>query len=193
MENDLVVGAAFSRQPRTLAVSTGHAFAGRSFVQAEELSGCELIGVDSPASARWRAAVAPAATPRGRPIGAGPRVGTLQEGLPLAAGRGAMLLCEPTAEYHGRRALTFVPVTGLPDSTLGLVWHRDHETARVRAFARALAETGPIEEHPDGWRSRGAARVGRGLRRGMSRAKAVREPAARLRRMRPPRRTRPGR
>ncbi|MGI5158119.1 LysR family transcriptional regulator [Microbispora sp. CA-102843] len=147
LEDDLVVGAVFSRQPQTLAVSTGHAFAGRSFVQAEELAGCELIGVDRPAPAYWRAAVAPAVTPRGRPIGAGPRVGTLQEGLTLvAAGRGGMLLCGPTAEYHGRRALTFVPVTGLRDSTLGLVWHRDHETARVRAFARALAETGPVED-----------------------------------------------
>ncbi|OPG01480.1 LysR family transcriptional regulator [Microbispora sp. GKU 823] len=151
LEDDLVVGAVFSRQPQTLAVSAGHAFASHSFLQAEELAGCELIGVDSPAPAYWRSAVAPAATPQGRPIGTGPRVGTLQEALTLvAAGRGAMLLCEPTAEYHGRRALTFVPVTGLPDSTLGLVWHRDRETARVRAFARALAEAGPIEEHPAG-------------------------------------------
>ncbi|MBB2741309.1 UNVERIFIED_ORG: DNA-binding transcriptional LysR family regulator [Microbispora rosea subsp. rosea] len=95
VEDDPVVGAVFSRQPQTLAVSTGHAFAGRPFVQAEEVAGCELIGVDSPAPAYWRAAVAPAATPQGRPIGAGPRVGTLQEGLTLAAaGRGAMLLCE---------------------------------------------------------------------------------------------------
>ncbi|HET6855683.1 MAG TPA: LysR family transcriptional regulator, partial [Streptomyces sp.] len=66
---------------------------------------------------------------------------TLQEGLTLvAAGRGAMLLCGPTAEYHGRKDVVFVPVDGLPDSVLGMVWHRDGETERVRAFARTLAE-----------------------------------------------------
>jgi hypothetical protein len=49
-----------------------------------------------------------------------------------------MLLCRPTADYHGRRDVTFVPVEGVPDSVLGMVWRRDAETERVRAFARAV-------------------------------------------------------
>lgn len=66
---------------------------------------------------------------------------TLQEGLAaVAAGRGGMLLCVPTAEYHRRRDITFVPVEGLPDSMLGLVWRRADETARIRAFGRAVEE-----------------------------------------------------
>lgn len=44
----------------------------------------------------------------------------------------------PTAEYHGRRDVTFVPVDGVPDSVLWMVWRRDTETERVRAFARAV-------------------------------------------------------
>lgn len=101
---------------------------------------CSLIGVHGAAPEYWRRAQAPAATPGGVPIATGPSVSTLQEGLALVqADRGAMLLCHPTADYYGRRAVTFVPVTGLQDSSLALVWHRHHETARTRAFSQALA------------------------------------------------------
>ena len=48
------------------------------------------------------------------------------------------LLCAPTVSYLGRRDITFVPVTGLPDSSLALVWHKDAETTRTRALAAAL-------------------------------------------------------
>ncbi|SHG96559.1 LysR family transcriptional regulator [Streptoalloteichus hindustanus] len=141
VEEDLVVGAVFSRQPQTLAVSARHPFARRSSISAEDLADCVLIGVDEPAPRYWRDAHAPAVTPAGRPIPAGPTVGTLQEGLTLAAAnRGAMLLCRPSAEYNRRAALAYVPITGLPDSALGITWCRDHETARVRAFAEVLAE-----------------------------------------------------
>ncbi|MEV0116003.1 LysR family transcriptional regulator [Streptomyces sp. NPDC050844] len=132
-EPDLVLGPLFSRQPQNVAVSVHHPFAGRELLSAAELTDTPLIAAAAPAPAYWREAHAPSAAPA-------PEVRTLQEGLTLvAAGRGAMLLCSPTAEYHGRRDVTFVPVEGLPDSVLGMVWHRDAETERVRAFARAVA------------------------------------------------------
>ncbi|MFK0289053.1 LysR family transcriptional regulator [Streptomyces sp. NPDC090442] len=135
-ESDLVLGPVFSAQQQTVALSVRHPLASRASVSAEELAGLPLIAPDGPAPVYWRTAHAPASTPGGRPIPAGPRVSTLQEGLTLtAAGRGGMLLCRPTAEYHGRRDVVFVPVTGLPDSALGLVHHAARETARVRAFA----------------------------------------------------------
>ncbi|MER7228514.1 LysR family transcriptional regulator, partial [Streptomyces rubradiris] len=81
-----------------------------------------------------RAARAPGALP-------GPAAGTLQEALSLAAaGRGALLLCRPTAAQHRRTDIAYVPVDGVPDSELALVWHRDAETETVREFARTLAE-----------------------------------------------------
>ncbi|MFI6641701.1 LysR family transcriptional regulator [Streptomyces sp. NPDC050504] len=143
-EPDLVLGPVFSRQPQTVAVSVRHPFAARTSVAAAELAAAPLISAAAPAPAYWRAAHAPSDAP-------GPTVRTLQEGLTLvAAERGAMLLCRPTAEYHGRRDVVFVPVEGVPDSVLGLVWHRDGETARVRAFARAVggAVPGPGAEAP---------------------------------------------
>jgi hypothetical protein len=61
----------------------------------------------------------------------------------IAAGRGGMLLCEPTAAYHRRRDVVDVAITGLPETALGLVWHQDHENARIRAFAAVVAQTVP--------------------------------------------------
>ncbi|MGP8300549.1 LysR family transcriptional regulator [Streptomyces inhibens] len=140
-EPDLTLGPVFSAQQQSLAVSVRHPLASRTAIAAEDLAGTPLISPDGPAPAYWRAAHAPATTPQGRPIPAGPKVSTLQEGLTLAAaGRGGMLLCRPTADYHGRRDIAFVPVTGLPDSVLGLVHHTARETARVRAFRTAVTE-----------------------------------------------------
>ncbi|MFC4050254.1 LysR family transcriptional regulator [Actinomadura syzygii] len=141
LEDDLVVGATFSREPQTVALSVRHPLAARESLSAEELAGCALVRVGGPAPAYWRESFSPSVTPGGRPIGAGPVVGSLQEGLALAAaGRALMLLCRATAQDHDRGAVTYVPVSGLPDSTLALVWRRDHETARVRAFASDLGE-----------------------------------------------------
>ncbi|GAA2801868.1 LysR family transcriptional regulator [Saccharopolyspora taberi] len=143
-EPDLVAGPVFSRSQQTLAVPAGHPLAGRGALSAEDLAECTLIGLAGPAPEYWRRATAPETTPGGLDVARGPRVCTLQEGLTLvAAGRGAMLLCQPTSAYHHRSTIRYVPVTGLPDSVLGPVWHRGHETARVRAFAQALAETAP--------------------------------------------------
>ncbi|MFH8792556.1 LysR family transcriptional regulator [Streptomyces sp. NPDC017941] len=135
-EPDLVLGPLFSRQQQTVAVSVRHPFAARASLTADDLADTPLISAAPPAPAYWRTAQAPSAVPA-------PAVRTLQEGLTLvAADRGAMLLCRPTAEYHGRQDVVFVPVRGVPDSVLGMVWHRDGETARVRALARAVAGAG---------------------------------------------------
>lgn len=140
-EPDLVLGPSFSRQRQTLAVSVRHPFAGRESLSAEELAQCPLVGPTGPAPRYWREFMAPPVTPGGRPVPRGPEVRTLQEGLTaVAAGRGAMLCCAPTALYHGRLDVSYVPVDGLPASTLGLVWRRAHETEGVRAFSRAVAE-----------------------------------------------------
>ncbi|GAA2436078.1 LysR family transcriptional regulator [Actinomadura vinacea] len=139
-EDDLLLGPAFSEQPQTVAVSTRHRFARREGLEAEELAGLPLIEMDGPAPRYWRRAQSPSTTPGGTPIPRGPVMSTLQEGMALvAAGRGGMLLCRSTAEQHrGRRGVTFVDVAGLAPSVLGLVRHRDRETAATRAFARAL-------------------------------------------------------
>ncbi|MER6715734.1 MULTISPECIES: LysR family transcriptional regulator [unclassified Streptomyces] len=135
-EPDLVLGPVFSRRPQTVAVARDHPFASRAAVSAAEVAETPLVTAGPPAPAYWRGAHAPSAVP-------GPAVSTLQEGLTqVAAGRAGMLLCRPTASYHRREDVAFVPVEGVPESALGLVWHRDGESAAVRAFARTLATRG---------------------------------------------------
>ncbi|MGW2231246.1 LysR family transcriptional regulator [Streptomyces formicae] len=132
-EPDLVLGPVFSRQEQTVAVSVRHPLAACDSLTVADLERTTLIAATAPAPAYWRQAQAPSS-------GEALEVRTLQEGLTMvAAGRGAMLLCRPTASYHGRRDVVYVPVEGVPDSVLGMVWHRDGETERIRAFARALA------------------------------------------------------
>ncbi|MFH9660180.1 LysR family transcriptional regulator [Streptomyces sp. NPDC017248] len=139
-EPGLVLGPVFSRQQQYLAVSRRHPFAERAALDAEELAHSPLVGVAAPAPDYWREVQAPTRTPAGATVPRGPAVGTLQEGLSLvAANRGVMLLCHPTTEYHHRRDVAYVPVTGLPESALGLVWHGERENIRVRAFADAMA------------------------------------------------------
>ncbi|MFF4418740.1 LysR family transcriptional regulator [Streptosporangium sp. NPDC001559] len=139
-EPDLLAGPLFSREPMTLVVSGRHPFAGRESISAEELADCVLVDIAEPAPRYWRDLQVPAVTPGGRPVPRGPGVSTLQEALTLiAADRGAMLLCAPSARYHGRPDIAFVPVTGLPDSALTLIRHRDNETASLRALGDALA------------------------------------------------------
>ncbi|MFF5256542.1 LysR family transcriptional regulator [Streptomyces leeuwenhoekii] len=143
-EDDLVLGPLFSRQSQMLALPARHPYAARESISAEELADYPLIGIQDGAPDYWRRAQAPHRTPAGRPIPAGPRVNTLQEGLSLtAAERGAMLLCRSSAAYHGggRSSIAFVPVEGLPDSLLGLVLPRATSTPQARAFARILDET----------------------------------------------------
>lgn len=61
----------------------------------------------------------------------------------MAANRGGMLLCEPSAEYYNRSSVVFVPVTVLPASHIGLVWQRSRENARIRTFAETLTQVCP--------------------------------------------------
>ncbi|GAB3155036.1 LysR family transcriptional regulator [Microbispora hainanensis] len=150
-EPDLVSGAELNRCPVELGLSVRHPLALRKSIDAEELASLALIGLDEPAPRRWREHVAPSFTPSGRPIPKAATVATTQEGLTqVALNRGGMLLCQPSAEHHRRPDLAFVPVTGLPPSTLGLAWLRLRETAAIRAF-NDLA-TGPAR-----WRGTVAA------------------------------------
>ncbi|TCC37337.1 LysR family transcriptional regulator [Kribbella sindirgiensis] len=141
-EDDLVLGPVFSRQQQTLTVCTSHRLAARASIDAEELADETLIAIDGPAPRYWRQAQAPTQTPTGALIHRGPEVRTLQEGLSLiAAGRGGMLVCRSTAEHNRQwRGIVSVPISGLPESALGLVWRRGEDTPALKAFAGQLRD-----------------------------------------------------
>jgi len=138
-EDDLVLGPVFSRQQQTLTVCARHRLATRESIDAEELADEILIAISGPAPGYWRQAQAPTQTPSGALIHRGPEVRTLQEGLSLiAANRGGMLVCRPTAANNQRSGIVNIPINGLPDSALGLVWRRDEESPALKAFAEHL-------------------------------------------------------
>ncbi|GAA3194431.1 LysR family transcriptional regulator [Actinocorallia longicatena] len=134
-EPDLAAGEPLNSVPLKVALSPAHPMAGRPSLDAEDLAEIPLIGLSGPAPRRWRRLTAPEHTPAGRPIPSAGTASTSQEGLTqVALNRGAMLFCTPTAAYHGRSDVKFVPVTGLPPSSLGLIWCKATTTAAIRAF-----------------------------------------------------------
>jgi DNA-binding transcriptional LysR family regulator len=139
-EADLTLGLTFSRQPQVLALPTDHPLAVRGELGAEELTRVRLIPIGGSAPSYWRRVHSPRVTPKGRSIPQEGRAGTLQEALTLvASGRGAMLVCGATAEYNRRPDITYVPVTGMPESALGLVWRRDSQGTHLTQFADVLS------------------------------------------------------
>ncbi|WP_161631149.1 hypothetical protein [Nocardiopsis halophila] len=64
---------------------------------------------------------------------------TLQEALTrVASGRSGIPLCGATAEDDRRGDIAFVPVSGLADSALALVWPRGKGTAELQDLAPVL-------------------------------------------------------
>ncbi|GLZ81502.1 LysR family transcriptional regulator [Actinorhabdospora filicis] len=133
-EPDLVTTRPFSRAPFVLVVSNRHPLARKKIVGPEDLAGHPVIGMADPAPEYWWRYPWPEAAPTG------PRVRTYPEALAaVAAGRGAMLQCAPTAALHPRSDVTVVPTRELPESSLTLIWRRDAETVRLKAFAEAVS------------------------------------------------------
>lgn len=85
-----------------------------------------------------REAVSSADAARAVPVEPRP---TLQESLTLVgAGRGVAEVGAQTRRYSPRPDVVYVPISDAPPVRWCLTWHRDRETARVRAFGRAAAE-----------------------------------------------------
>lgn len=133
-EPDLATTPPFSRAPHVLLVSSRHPLARKEVVGPEDLAGQPVIGLAEPAPEYWWRYPWPETSPVAL------RVRTYPEAVTaVAAGRGAMLQCAPTAALHRRGDVAVVPTRGLPESSLSLIWRRDAATARLRAFAAAVS------------------------------------------------------
>lgn len=141
-EPELVTGLTFSRQTQMLAVSVDHPFGALEELTAEQLADVSLVPITGPAPEYWRRIHSPRATPGGAKIRTRGGANTVQEGLSqVASGQGGLILCAATAAYSQRADIRFVPVNGLPESALGLVWRADRESPRIRHFASAIEES----------------------------------------------------
>lgn len=138
-EKELITELVLSRHSPTLAVAATHPMAQRTELTADDLHVLPLVAISRPAPDYWRRAQSPAATPAGEPIGTRGTASTIQEGLSaVALGHSGMLVCEAVAAGNRRRDIVFVPVSGLPDSSLALVRHRHTASPRMLEFLDIL-------------------------------------------------------
>jgi DNA-binding transcriptional LysR family regulator len=137
-EPDLSTGAVVLREPRVLAVSARHPYAGRASVRLEDLAGDRTFRPAGTPPADWVDSYLPWTTPDGRPIARGPAVGTFQELLAqVAAGAGICPVAAHNVRYHPRPDIAFVPFSDAPPFEFGLVWRTSAGTGRIRAFVDA--------------------------------------------------------
>lgn len=136
-EPGLTVGPIVMKEARALAVPVDDPFARLDSVTAEQLADRTVIDIAGRPPPAWRDFLVPPRTPGGRAVRRGAAAHTLQEALSLiAAGKGVMPFPALIEDYHARRDIAFVPIHGLPDASLALVWRTNGENARVRAFAQ---------------------------------------------------------
>jgi DNA-binding transcriptional LysR family regulator len=141
-EPDLVTGPVLLREPRLLAVASGHPFARLASVSVEDLSRDEVLRAPCGGLDYWEADRVPERTPGGRGVERGQETATFQEMLTLiGAGRGVYPVGAHVQQYYARPDVAYVPFRDAPPLEWGLIWRTSGETARVHAFAEAARDT----------------------------------------------------
>ncbi|MDP9869466.1 MULTISPECIES: LysR family transcriptional regulator [Streptosporangium] len=137
-ETDLSSGPALLRDPRVLAVSSGHPFARRDSVTVEDLAR-DTVLVPADAPEYLLDALIPAQAPSGRPIQREQILTSRQELLTLVSGGAGMAVVGSQAtRYHARPDIVYVPIADLPPIEYGPVWPVGGQTSRVRSFTTLL-------------------------------------------------------
>jgi DNA-binding transcriptional LysR family regulator len=146
-EDDLAVGPILDRQDRMLAIAVDDPLARLRSISAEQLADRAFPKVPDSFPQAMLDAFYPPFTPSGLPIPRTHLAHTIHEAWTLVA-RG--LVVHPTVTSMApklvRDDIVLVPISDLPPLPLGLIWHRAHENARIRALlhtAQSIASTSP--------------------------------------------------
>ncbi|MEV6103231.1 LysR family transcriptional regulator [Streptomyces sp. NPDC051940] len=160
-EPDLTVGPEVLVEPVALAVAVDHLFAGREYVELEDLGDCVLMQPTYSVPDYWLRTLRPERTPSGRPIRFGPRAGTIQEAFAaVAAGLCATPVFAPATRHYPRADIDFIPLRGAEHSHWALVWRTAHETELVRALARTAEDACPVPLTPGAYGPRAVPPAG---------------------------------
>ncbi|BCJ47294.1 LysR family transcriptional regulator [Actinoplanes ianthinogenes] len=139
-EPDLTVGPILRSTPVLAMVGRTHPFADRKSIDLEELADCTVLGPNGPIPRYMEDSLVPFATPTGRPIPRGPRVGTFQEVLTtVASGTSVALTQAEAADYYQWPDIVYVPIADAPPSQWAVVWRTGTETSLIRDFASVVA------------------------------------------------------
>ncbi|MGY5883173.1 LysR family transcriptional regulator [Modestobacter lacusdianchii] len=128
-------------EPRLLVTSTASELAGRPRVSVEEVASEAFVGRRAPEY--WRDSWLATDSRGSHPVKLGADVGSVDECFEaILAGRGVAFTQASTQRFYDRPGLTFIPVDGLPPSTLAIAWRNDMDAPPVNDFietARMLA------------------------------------------------------
>lgn len=140
---DLTVGPILASDQRILAVARDHPLAAHDSVSIEDLAGYEAHDAGGRLPDEYIDTLVPPHTPSGRRIRRRHIASPSATQLLAIVARGEII--HPTISsfpQHFRHPMvTFVPIRDLPPMKAGLVWRTSDQSAAVRAFARAAADT----------------------------------------------------
>ncbi|MQY04094.1 hypothetical protein ACRB68_21430 [Actinomadura sp. RB68] len=138
VEPGVTAGPVLLREPRVLAVPTGHPLARRSRIRMEDLAGVPLL--DTPTMPDdWVAERTPHRTPGGTPIQRGPQAESVNQALALiAAGLGAYPFGAQVNRYYRHPGVTYLPIDDAAPLEWCLAWATDARTPLLQIFARQL-------------------------------------------------------
>lgn len=128
-------------EPRLLVTSTDSELAGRPRVSVEEVASEAFVGRRAPEY--WRDFWLATDSRGSYPVKLGADVGSVDECFEaILAGRGVAFTQASTQRFYDRPGLAFIPVDGLPPSSLAIAWRNDMDAPPVNDFvetARMLA------------------------------------------------------
>lgn len=128
--HSLTRGAILFQDARTLVVPSGHRLATHTLVNPEELRHERMVRLPTgAASDEWCSYHFPRVTPTGHPVGEGPEIATVREGLvAVAAGQGVMTLTSRARNYFAHPGVEFIEID-LPPIQSALTWRMfDHRS-----------------------------------------------------------------
>jgi len=136
---DLRIGPVLSREDRVLVVARGDPLAGRDSVTLEDFA--DRAVWDVPAWPREMVnALVPPVTPSGRRYRRTVSATIDEVLMRIALGEQVHPTVSSFLEHHTHPVLTAVPIRDLPPSETALVWVKDNDSAKVRAFVHAATD-----------------------------------------------------
>ncbi|MDI1288922.1 MAG: LysR family substrate-binding domain-containing protein, partial [bacterium] len=129
------------RENRIVVVGRSHKLAGRESVHIDELARERLITSGSCPSEEWRLWWAASPRPTGVPIQWGTNADTVEEMLDeVARGHGICITAHAVELYYRRPDISFIGLTGVPETTVQLCVLKDGASPLARQFVDLARE-----------------------------------------------------
>jgi DNA-binding transcriptional LysR family regulator len=129
------------REERVVVLAKDHLLADRETIDIDELSGERLITSGTCPSEEWRLWWAASPRPNGLPIRWGPNADTIEEMLDeVARGHGICITAQAVHHFYNRPDISFVSLTGVPDTTVQLCILSDGASPLARQFVDLARE-----------------------------------------------------